>query len=81
MATPPGGTQVDEERAEPAGGADHWFALDQAAVVAKVGSDAERGLSDGRGGEPAVAARPEPDRRARSRRRCGRWRSRSCAIR
>jgi len=45
MATTPESEPVEQQIPEPAGAVDHWFALDQAAVLAKVGSDAERGLS------------------------------------
>ena len=45
MATTPESARVEQQIPEPAGAVDHWFALDQAAVLAKVGSDAERGLS------------------------------------
>jgi P-type Ca2+ transporter type 2C len=47
MATTPESARVEQRRPGPAGGADHWFALDPAAVLARVGSDAERGLGEG----------------------------------
>jgi P-type Ca2+ transporter type 2C len=46
MATTPERARVEQRRPGPAG-ADHWFALDPAAVLARVGSDAERGLGEG----------------------------------
>src|SRR6476619_979503 len=44
-APPPPRSGEPPEPAVPSGGADHWYALDQAAVLAKVGSDAEQGLT------------------------------------
>ena len=46
MAATPESAPGEQPLPEPAGRPDHWFALDQAAVLAKVGSDAARGLSE-----------------------------------